>query len=123
MAQRVSKPSPLVALEEIPLSTPYFFAMTSIIPSYQSFQSQAPGSSTLLISGRQSTFASPEPVTESVSVTATHAPVFQFIAPLTQGFASFDTHYAECSNPEIWIVHAQCHSSCAPIGTRFTICG
>ena len=98
MAQRVSEPSLSVALEEVPKSTPYSFAITSAVPSYQAFQSQAPGSFTPLISGRRQTFVSPGSVTEFVSVTATHASDFQFTTPLTQGFDTFGTHSAESSS-------------------------
>ena len=74
MAQRVSEPSLSIALEDVPRSAPYSFAITSAIPSFQTFQSQAPGSFTLLISGRRQTFASTGSITESVSMTATRAP-------------------------------------------------
>ena len=82
MAQRVGEPSLSVALKETPLSTPLSFAVISAVPTYQAFQSQMPGSFTPLISGCRPTFASPKPVTESVSLTATRALGFQFTAPL-----------------------------------------
>ena len=98
MAQHVSEPSLLVALEDVPKSTPYSFTVTSVVPSYQPFQSQALGSFTPLISRRRQTVASLGSVTESVSVTATRAPDFQLTAPLTQGFDTFGTHSAESSS-------------------------
>ena len=73
MAQCVGEPSLSVALEETPLSTPLSFAVTSAVPPYQAFQSQMPGNFSPLISGHRPTFASPEPITESVSVTTTRA--------------------------------------------------
>ena len=56
------------------------------------------GNFSLLISGRRPTFASLEPVTESVSVTATRALGFQFTAPLAQGSNTFSTHSAKSSS-------------------------
>ena len=82
MAQCVGEPSLSVTLEEVLLSAPYSFAVTSAIPSYQAFQSQVPGSFTLFVLGRRQTFASPVSVTESVSMTATRALGFQFTTPL-----------------------------------------
>ena len=73
MAQCVGESLLSVALEETPPSTPLSFAVTSAVPSYQAFQSQMSWNFSPLISRRQPTFASLEPVTESVSVTATCA--------------------------------------------------
>ena len=98
MAQRVGEPSLSIALEVTPLSTSLSFAVTSTVSSYQAFQSQMLGYFSPLISGRRPTFASPKPVTGSVSVTATRALGFQFTAPLAQGSNTFSTHSAESSS-------------------------
>ena len=57
-----------------------------------------PGSSIPLILGRRQIFSGLEPVIESISVTISRALEIQFTAPLTQGFATFDTHSAEASS-------------------------
>ena len=76
MAQRVSEHSLSIALDDVLRSAPNSFAVTFAVPSFQTFRSQAPGSFTPLISGRQQTFASTGSVTESVSVTTIRAPDF-----------------------------------------------
>ena len=47
---------------------------------------------------RHLTVAPPEPVIESVTVTATRAPKAQLTIPPTQGFVAFDTHPVAASS-------------------------
>ena len=98
MAQRVGEPSLSVALEETPLSTPLSFAVTSAVPTFQTFQSQLLGNFFPLISGHRPSFAGPEPTTEAVSMTTARTLGFQFPAPVAQGSNILGTHSDESSS-------------------------
>ena len=98
MAQRVGEPSLSVALEETPLSIPLSFAVTSTVPTFQTFRSQSLGNFSPLISGHRPSFAGPEATTEAVSMTTARTLGFQFPAPIAQGSDILSTHSTESSS-------------------------
>ena len=98
MAQRTSEPLSSVASEGISASVPPSLTLTSIVPPSAQASHPLVREMPLFSIGHWKTFASPESVTESVSVIATHAPETLLTTFPSQGYAASDTHPAAAAS-------------------------
>ena len=89
MAQRVGEPQPSVAPEGISTLIPSTLTLTPSVPLSAPVSHPLLHGASLFFVGHWQTFASLEPVTESVSVTATRVPETLLTASSVSGLCHF----------------------------------